>query len=489
MPAVLVIDLGTTGVRALALGDDGRILASEYAESLPRVPGPALVEHDPVEIADLSLRLAEAVIAACGFRPGHLAGIGIAVQRATTVLWDATTGDPVGPAISWQDLRTLGDCLGLAAQGFRMPPNASGTKAAWLFRNALAAGHDPDVLRFGTLDTWLAWRLSGGEAHVTDRTNACTTAMLTGDYTTWDPAVLDALGLPETLLPDLVATSGVCGTARLGGGETPLAALVGDQQASLVGQGGIRPGVTKTTCGTACMTDVTVGPSLAANSDGLFASYPVVAHETAAGLAYGLEATVITGGEAVRLLTDLGVAGSPSEVSSLASSVADAGGCFFVPALLGLGTPRWDYGARGTFVGMSLGTGRAELARAVLEGVAARVAECVRRIEDDTGRRTTELRVDGGAAAADVLCQSLADILGIAVARSAEREATALGAGLLAGLATGVFNTTDLEAIPAFAATFEPRWADGRRSEFLATWDRAVSAAAGWIPELSGLRF
>lgn len=482
---ICVIDLGTSCVRGVIVDDNGHIIAQKQVETLPLTPASGLVEQDANDLVDCAVGVAVGAIEAAG-NP-DIAGLGIAVQRATTVVWDALTGDPVGPAIGWADLRTLGDCLALGAKGIRMPPNASGSKAAFLVQQGMNMGVPTDRLRFGTLDTWLAWKLTAGAVHVTDPTNAGVTGMLAPDASSWDLSIAQALQLPHFTLPAIVPTSGICGTARLGARDVPLAALVGDQQASLIGQGGLRPGVVKTTYGTACMTDVNLGGKMPPFAE--FASYPIVVATTTQEVFYGLEATVITGGEAVRGLVDLGLAATPAQVDALARSVPDAAGVQFVPALLGLGTPYWDFGARGSLIGMTLGTERAHIARAVLEGIASRVTECVRQIESDGALNVERLRVDGGAAVSDVLCQAQADRLGIPVDRSAEREATALGAALLAGLATGIYDADDVRSIPQVEHTFEPLWDDTRRAEHEASWQRSIAAAREWIPEMSAIRF
>lgn len=481
MADVLVVDLGTTGVRAVRVDASGALGRHHYVESPPAVPAPGMVEHDPWRI------VADAEAAVAGAGAGAVAGVGITVQRATTVVWDASTGEPVGPAISWQDLRTLGECLTAVAAGLRMPPNASGTKCQVLVQAAREKGVAEADIRFGTLDTWLAWCWSGGTLHVTDPTNAGVTAMTDVTATGWDHDVLDVLGIPHTAMPRIVPTSSVAGRIRIGASEADLACLVGDQQASLVGQGGIEAGVAKATLGTAAMVDVNTGTTTPPVD--VTATYPVVVASTPATSWYGREATVISAGDAVRGLVELGVASEPAAVSALASEVDDSGGVHYVPALLGLGTPYWDYGARGVLAGMSLGTDRRHLCRAVLEGVAWRVAECVDAVAADTGVTIDALRVDGGAAQSDVLCAAIADRAGIGVMRSTEREATAYGCGLLAGVAVGMWDIDTVAALPSVERTFEPAWDATRRAEAAVAWDAAVDASRGWIEGLSQLSF
>jgi len=484
---VLVIDLGSTGVRAMLIAGDASMVGGHYVESPPRIPAPGLVEYDATRLLEDAETAVVGALAASGVAANEVAAIGLTVQRATTVVWDATTSRPVGPALSWQDLRTLGDCLVAVAQGHRMPPNASGTKAQHLVRAAREAGIEEDRLRFGTLDTWLVWNWSGSELHVTDPTNAGVTAMVDVGARTWSEDVLEVLGLPMTAMPSIVATAGICGEVSLAGVTAPLSCLVGDQQSSLVGQGGIRTGVVKATFGTACMVDVNTGPQ--APVDEARSTYPIVVVQTSDRTDYGREATVISAGDAVRGIVALGMAASPAEVSTLAAEVGSSGGVQYVPALLGLGTPYWDYGARGALMGLSLASDRRHVARAVLDGIAARAAECVRELESDAALAVDALRVDGGAAASEVLCQATADRLGIPVRRSSEREATALGCGLLAALGAGLLTEEDLASIPSADRTFEPVWDQTRRNEAEAEWKRAVAASRGWIEGLSAISF
>lgn len=484
MGDVLVVDLGTTGVRAVRVRPDASVRSHHYIESPPSVPAPGMVEHDPARL------VADAEAAVAAVTEGDASGvgvIGITVQRATTVVWDRSTGAPVGPAIGWQDLRTLGDCLAVSAAGVPMPPNASGSKAQALVRAAREEGIADADLRFGTLDTWLAWSWSSGRLHVTDPTNAGVTAMTDATAAAWDGHVLEVLGVPAGAMPEIVATSGLAGSIRIGDVEAGLGCLVGDQQASLVGQGGIAPGVVKTTLGTAAMVDVNTGTEMPPMS--LTKTYPVVVASTVDRSWYGREATVISAGDAVRGLVALGVAQSPSEVSALAGEVDDSGGCLYVPALLGLGTPYWDYGARGTMTGMSLGTDRRHLCRAVLEGVAWRVAECVDAIAQDTEVEIDAVGVDGGAAQSEVLCQAIADRSGLAVRRSSEREATAYGCALLAGMAAGMWGLDDVASLPSVERTFDPAWDAARREDAATSWSHAVAASQRWIEALSAITF
>jgi len=471
---VLVVDAGTSGVRSLALRSDGTVAAEAHAEVLPASPAPGLVELDPVATAEAALATARAVLD----RVGAVDAVGITNQRASTVAWDARTGEPAGPGIGWQDLRTVGRCLELQPQGVRLAPNSSATKAEWLVQHADVP---TEHLRLGTVDTWLAWVLSEGACHVTDASNALVTGL-------WDPGagwrddLLDILGVPRSALATVVDSAGVVGEARALPGAPPIAGLVGDQQASLLGQGGIHRGDAKLTLGTGGMLDVCLGAD--PGPQPRHGTFQIVAWRLEGTDTWGREAVMLAAGSCVEWLRDgLGLVGDVAETEALASSVPDAGDVVFVPALSGLGTPHWDHGARGLLVGITRGTTRAHLARAVLEGVALRAAELLDAAEADAGVRVDVLRLDGGMSANRVVVQALADATGRAVEVSAQREATALGAGFLAGVAAGTW--------PDLASAVATRPA-GERVDPASPLDRdrfaeAVRRTGGWIPELSAL--
>ncbi|MDQ3947320.1 MAG: FGGY-family carbohydrate kinase, partial [Actinomycetota bacterium] len=420
--AVLAVDAGTSGVRAAVVTAQGEVAVSVYRQVLPTTPLPNFVEFDPAELAAAALEVATEALAAWG---GPVAGVGITNQRASTICWERSTGIPVGPGVGWQDLRTVGTCLALQSQGLRLAPNASATKLAFLLDLA-----DPDrrraeagELAFGTVDTWLAWTLSGGTVHATDPGNAGVTALVSLDAgdpgsgvspVDWDPAVLEALRIPPAVLPAIVDSSGVCGEALALPGAPPLAGLAGDQQASLLGQGCVWAGETKLTLGTGGMLDVCTGAERPRwPGRGPAGTIPIAAWRRAGIMTWGTEAIAITAGTAVEWLRDgLGIVTDAADTEALAASVPDTGGVVFVPAFLGLGTPAWDYGARGGFFGLSRGSGRAELTRAVLEGVAHRGADLLEAAEADTGLPVGRLRVDGGMSANGVVLQALADATG-----------------------------------------------------------------------------
>jgi glycerol kinase len=479
--SILVVDVGTSGLRAAVVRPDATVGAVHHREVLPSSPAPGLVEFDPSAMADAALDVARAALD----EGGPVAAVGISNQRASTVVWDRATGEPVGPGLGWQDLRTVGACLLWQAQGLRFAPNESATKLAHLLDE-----HDPERQRnlcFGTVDTWIAWHLSGGELHVTDPSNAAVTGLVRGDPSAWHAGVPDALRIPRSVLPELVETSGIIGTAGALPGAPPLAALVGDQQASLVGQGCVLPGLAKITFGTGGMLDVCVGPDRPAfDRQGKHGTFPIVAWRREGKLVWGVEAVMLAAGTNVEWLRDdLGLIGSAEESHAVAASCETADGVMYVPALLGLGTPWWDYGARGTLLGITRGTGRAELVRAVLEGVAHRGADLVDATESDTGLTIPRLRVDGGMSGNPTFVQALADATGRPVEVSPEREATTLGAGYLAGLAVGTWSGWDDIAAGWHPATvLEPA-----RDLDRARWREAVERAAGWEPDLSAISF
>lgn len=479
--SVLVVDVGTSGVRGAVVRPDATVAAVHHREVLPTSPAPGLVEFDPGAMASAALEVARAALAA----GGPVAAVGVTNQRASTVVWDRATGSPVGPGLGWQDLRTVGDCLVHQANGLRLAPNESATKLAHLLDAA-----DPDRSRdlcFGTVDTWIAWHLSGGTLHVTDLSNAAVTGLVTGDGAGWDPKVLEVLRIPEAALPTVVDTSGPVGTADALDGAPPICALVGDQQASLAGQGCVRPGRAKATFGTGAMLDLCLGaerpPSARQAEAGTF---PIVAWRRDGQVTWGTEAVMLAAGSNVEWLRDdLGVIATAEESDALAASCESTGGVVYVPALLGLGTPRWDYGARGTLLGVTRGTGRAELVRAVLEGVAHRAADLLEATEADSGLPVPELRVDGGMSANATFVQAVADAIQRPVAVSREREATTVGAGFLAGLAVGTWSGwDDIAAAWVPSTVVEPaRELDRSR------WGEAIGRASNWLPDLSAITF
>ncbi len=479
--SVLVVDVGTSSVRAGIVDAHGTVAHVCQQPVLPDTPAPGLVEFDAGAMADAVLTVAADALAT----GGPVQAVGIANQRASTIVWDRATGEPVGPGIGWQDLRTVGECLTLAAQDIALAPNQSATKIAWLLDQV-----DPDRSRdlcFGTVDTWVAWTLSAGRLHVTDPTNAGLTGLRTGDGTAWDHRLLDTLRIPEAMLPRVVDSIGEVGPLEALDGAPVLAGIAGDQQASLVGQGCVERGQTKITFGTGGMLDVCGGderPGFALRGTG--GTFPIVARSSEGALTWGLEAVMLAAGTNIEWLRDdLGVIDSAAESDAVAASCDSTDGVVYVPALLGLGTPWWDYGARGTLLGVTRGTGRPELVRAVLEGIANRGADLVDAAETDSGLTIGTLRVDGGMSENTTFVQALADATARPIEVSPEREATTVGAAYLAGIATGVWSGID-----ETAALFRPRTVvEPAASVDRDRWRSAVERAREWYPELSALDF
>ncbi|MGH9108257.1 MAG: FGGY family carbohydrate kinase [Acidimicrobiales bacterium] len=498
--SILVVDVGTSSVRAAIVRPDATVDSARHAPHPPSTPSPGLVEVDAGRLVDIVRDLATAVLDA----GGPVAGVGIANQRATTVVWERSSGRPVAPGIGWQDLRTVGTCLALQGEGLRLNPNMSATKLA-----AILDAVDPDRSRsargelcFGTVDAWTCWNLSGGPdgpgggLHVTDATNAAVTGLVLppdgGPCHAWDERVLELLRIPPAVLPTIVDSSGEIGPAAALPGSPPICGMAGDQQASLVGQGCTRPGLAKVTFGTGGMLDLctgAAGPEVVGR--GPAGTYPILAWQRGGVPRWGVEAMMLSAGSCVEWLTeDLGILGSAGEAAAIAAGCDDTGDVWFVPALLGLGTPVWDFGARGTLLGITRGTGRSELVRAVLEGVAHRGADLLEAAEADTGLAVPSLRVDGGMSANDVFLQALADAAGRRVEVSPVIEATTLGAGYLAGMAVGTWrDEEDVAAAFAPRRVVEPELGDDVRDTQRARWLEARRRSEQTIPELSGISF
>jgi glycerol kinase len=488
--SILVVDVGTSGVRGAVVRPDGAVDHIHHVPVLPDTPFPGLVEFDATAMATAVVEVASRSLA----DGGPVEAVGIANQRASTIVWDRATGTPVAPGLGWQDLRTVGTCLELQGRGIRVAPNASATKVAALLDLA-----DPDRARsrrgelaFGTVDTWVAWTLSGGRLHVTDASNAGVTGMIRGDGSGWSPEILEALDIPEELLPTIVDSSGAVGPAELLAGAPVIAGMAGDQQASLIGQGCTVPGLAKATFGTGGMLDQCLGPDRPPHAlRGPAGTIPIIAWRRDATITWGVEAIMLSAGTCVEWLRDdLAIIDSASASADVAALCQDTGDVWFVPALLGLGTPVWDFGARGTFVGLTRGSGRAELVRAVLEGVAHRGADLLEAAEADSGLAVGSLRVDGGMSANPVFTQALADACGRPIEIAPVVEATTLGAAYLAGMAVGTWaDEQDVAAAWRPRTVVDPVVADGERSERRERWLRARSRSEATIPELSALDF
>ncbi len=490
MAVVLAIDAGTTGVRTIAFDDHGRVAASAYREFTQYFPAPGLVEHDPSEIWSAAATTLADVVAALDGTP--IAAVGITNQRETTVVWDRSTGEPLHRALVWQDRRTAARCDALRAAGHEplvrsrtgliLDPYFSATKLEWLLHEggvAMSPG-----LAFGTVDSWILWNLTGGPeggVHATEPSNASRTSLFDIDRLAWSDELTALFDVPRSCLPDVLPTSGRFGTTvpdAAAGLRVPISGIAGDQQAALFGQACFAPGTSKNTYGTGSFVLVNLGGSHPPPADGLLTT---IAWALDTGVTYALEGSIFVTGAAVQWLRDgLGIIADASEVGPLAASVDDTGGVVFVPALTGLGSPYWDPRARGVIVGITRGTTRADVVRAAVEAMAWQTADVVEAIAASSGAQVTELRVDGGASVMDVLCQFQADVLGVTVRRPVVRETTALGAAMLAGIAEGVWGSTD-DAASAWQedASFAPRALpriDARRDQ----WRRAVDRARNW---------
>ncbi len=478
---ILAVDQGTTGTSCLVLDDAGRVVGRSYAEIEQHYPQPGWVEHDPGALWQSVVDVGAAALRDAGAVGGDLRAIGIANQRETVVAWDRSTGEPLYRAIVWQDRRTAARCDELREAGheplFRertgllLDPYFSGTKLEWLFRE----GGVPESAAVGTVDSWLAFKLTG--EHVTDPSNASRTLLYDLRQRAWDEEFCALFSVPPEALPRVVPTAGMVGETTAFGGSVPVAALVGDQQAALFGQRCLDPSTAKCTYGTGSFVLRAMGAAEPAPAEGLLTT---VAWEVGDRFEYALEASVFVTGAAVQWLRDaLGIIESAAETEELAASLDSNDGVYFVPALTGLGSPHWDPYARGTIVGLTRGTGRAHLARATLEAIAYQTVEALAAQDAVVFEPLAELRADGGATANAWLMQFQADVIGVPVAVAPLAETTALGAGYLAGIGVGCWTESDLDALAGEPRRYEPRpGADAER--LLADWRRAVERARGW---------
>jgi glycerol kinase len=499
-PLILALDQGTTSSRAIAFGRDGRPVAVAQQAFEQQFPSPGHVTHDPEAIWSSQLNVARDVVRQVGGAE-RIAAIGITNQRETTIVWDRSTGEPIADAIVWQSRITAPACERLRLAGheaiFRertgLPLDAyfSGPKVAEILDAVPGARSRAErgELAFGTVDTFLLWRLTGGSAaagavHATDVSNASRTLLFDIHRLTWDEELLEIVGVPAAVLPEVRPTSGLFGATApdLFGSPIPIAALAGDQQAATFGQACFAPGQAKNTYGTGAFLLQNTGKTPRPSVNGLLTTVGWQL-APAAPATYALEGSVFSAGSAVQWLRDgLGLIEASADVEQLAGSVTDTGGVYLVPAFTGLGAPHWDPNARGTIVGLTRGTGRAELARATLESIAFQVADVLEAMAADSGERLQTLRVDGGATANDLLLQLQADILGVPVERPVVAETTALGAAYLAGIAVGYWNgLDDIGANWALDRRFEPSKSADRRQSLLHGWHRAVERSRGWV--------
>ncbi len=494
MAVVVTIDAGTTGTRALAVDESGSVVASAYRELTQHFPRPGWVEHDASEIRDNALEVLSAVVARLDTT---VAAIGITNQRETALAWDRRHGRPLGRALVWQDRRTAARCDELAGQGHLptvrertglvLDPYFSATKWEWMYlHGGLEEGHH---VALGTVDSWIAWNLTGGPdggVHVTDASNASRTLLYDINERAWSEELCSLFGIPPGALPQVVASSGRVGVSAPGvaGGlaaGTPVSGIAGDQQASLFGQACFEPGMTKNTYGTGSFVLMNIGPVPPTPAEGLLTT---VAWDLG-GLGeftYALEGSIFVTGAALQWLRDgLGVITEAAEAEPVATSVEDSAGVYLVPAFAGLGSPWWDPYARGTVVGLTRGVGRAHLGRAAVESMAFQTRDVVEAMVAASGQRPEELRVDGGAAVMGLLLQMQADQLRVRVSRPRMSETTAMGAAYLAGLAEGVWAGTDeVSSLWSLDASFEPEGSATAADARHRGWSRALERARGW---------
>lgn len=492
MQYVLALDQGTTSSRALLFDQEGSVRAVAQREFDQIFPQPGWVEHNPEQIASSQIAVALEAIAQAGAQPGDIAAIGIANQRETAIVWNRESGEPVHNAIVWQDRRTADFCEHLRREG-RAPliqqrtgllidSYFSASKISWILENVFGARAlaESGKLAFGTVDTWLIWKLTGGRVHATDASNASRTMLFNIHTGAWDRELLDLFRIPLSMLPAVRSSSEIYGevTAAKGLDGISIAGIAGDQQAALFGQRCIRPGLTKNTYGTGCFMLQNTGRRAVPSSNQLVTT---VAWKIKDVTEYALEGSVFVGGAVVQWLRDgLGLIRKSEDVEALAKSVRDNGGVYFVPAFVGLGAPHWDSYARGSIFGLTRGTTSGHLARAAVESIAYQVADLLDAMRLDSGDSVAELRVDGGAAANDSLMQFQSDILRVPVVRPAVTETTALGAALLAGLAVSFWKN----GLDATASTkdrrFEPQMPESQARSLRARWNEAVARSKAW---------
>jgi glycerol kinase len=491
---VLALDQGTTSSRAIVFGHDGRVVAMAQQEFEQIFPRPGHVEHDPEAIWASQLAVARDALARARLSATDIAAIGVTNQRETTILWDRKTGRAVANAIVWQSRISAGICEVLKAQGLEPTFRAktglvvdayfSGTKIKYLLDTipGLRARARAGEILFGTVDSYLIWRLTGGRRHVTDCSNASRTLIYNIHEGRWDQEVLEILDIPREMLPDVRSSSEVYGETEpiLFGAPIPIAGAAGDQQAATFGQACFEPGSAKNTYGTGCFLLLNTGEAPVSSTHGLITT---IGWTVNGRVTYCLEGSVFIAGASVEWLRDgLGIIRRSRDVERLAASVADAGGVYFVPAFVGLGAPRWDPYARGTILGLTRDSTAAHVARAAIEAMAYQTREVLEAMRDDAGLQLTSLKVDGGASANDALMQFQADMLGVTVRRPVVAETTALGAAYLAGLAVGYWrDVSDVAANWALDRAFEPAMRSEEREVRFRQWQRAVSRALDWV--------
>ncbi len=488
---ILAIDAGTTGITCLVLDERLRVAGRAYQEIAQHYPKPGWVEHDAAEIWTTTRAVAKRALKDARLEAGRLAAVGITNQRETTVLWDRQTGEPLHNALVWQDRRTAPRCAELRNAGRQedvrqrtglvLDPYFSSTKLEWLLQNVPGAAERAQAgeLAFGTIDTWLTWKLTGG-AHVTDPSNASRTMLWNIRTGEWDNDLLETFGIPESVLPEVQPSAHIYGEADLGA-SVPVAGMAGDQQAALFGQRCTKPGEAKNTYGTGCFLLQHTGTDAVESRHGLLTTRAASVDDTSQ---FALEGAVFVGGATIQWLRDgLHMIERAPEIDALASETEDSHGVIFVPAFTGLGAPHWDPDARGAILGLTRGVDRRHLARAALEGIAYQSHEVLEAMEKDSGARLPSLRVDGGATNSKPLLQFQADLLQRPVIRPSNIETTAMGAAMLAGIGAGLWSLADLRSGDREDATVvEPNMAASEVDARLATWRKAVAAVRAFKP-------
>lgn len=487
---ILALDQGTTSSRTLVFNEQGEVCTVAQKEFTQIFPKPGWVEHDPVEIWSSQAATVAQAMTTMSVAPSEIAAIGIANQRETTIVWDAETGKPVYNAIVWQDRRTADYCNSLVEQGLTekirektgliIDSYFSGTKVRWILENVPGAREKAEAgqLRFGTVDTWLIWKLTSGKVHVTDVTNASRTLLFNIHTLRWDQEILELLGIPESMLPQVKSCSEIYGTTQLGqfSYDIPIAGIAGDQQAALFGQMCTEPGSLKNTYGTGCFLLMNTGKDAVMSKHNLLTT---IAWKLGDEVTYALEGSIFVGGSVVQWLRDgLKIIESSSKVEDLATSVDDNDGVYFVPALTGLGAPYWDAYAKGTITGITRGTTQAHIARAALDGIAYQTMDIVNAMQKDAGVDLGALKVDGGASRDNYLMQFQADLLNTDVVRPTNVETTAKGAAYLAGLAVGFWSSIEeIKSQWSIEKTFKPEADPERIAKKKAGWADAVRRA------------
>lgn len=493
---ILALDQGTTSSRAILFNHSGEIKYVSQKDFRQIFPTPGWVEHDPNEIWSSQISVAAEIIAKAGISGLEVAAIGITNQRETTIVWDKETGEPIYNAIVWQDRRTSKYCDELKEQGHAeiikektglvLDAYFSATKLKWILDNVDGARAKAEAgeLCFGTVDTWLVWKLTRGKMFITDVSNASRTMLLNIHTLEWDNDLLELFNIPKAILPEVKQSSEVYGetATTLFSTKIPIAGIAGDQQAALFGQMCTSPGMVKNTYGTGCFLLMNTGKEAVSSKNNLLTT---VAWKINGEVNYALEGSVFVGGAAIQWLRDgLKLIHSSDEVNDLAASVEDNGGVYFVPALTGLGAPHWDQYARGTIVGITRGTTDGHIARATLEGIAFQVYDIVKSMEADSGRASLELRVDGGASASNLLMQIQSDLFGFKITRPKTLETTALGAAYLAGLAVGYWkNIDEIQEQWIVDKDFHPQLEREKVDAMVHSWNKAVSRAQSWIED------